>query len=363
MNVAICHQGFAEGDAISNDMAGMYRLLEAFGMQVTVLCEWNSRSDKFRVADVQSADWSSFDLIIYHHSLYWERGDQILDEAVCPLVFKYHNITPPLFFQPYSDKYAGVCRQGREQTIRFVRSTKQHTWLADSAYNREEIVDGGADPLNVHIVPPFNRIEQLLQAKNIADYNAETVEILFIGRLSPNKGHPHLLHIAKALTSELSGDFIIRIVGGFDPELERYRQMLAQLVKDLDMAKHVEFRQHVSDGELLRLFQRSHVYLSCSQHEGFCVPVIEAQALGLPVVAANIPAVGETAGLDQLLPAPPESASDYSFYAALITELIKNERLRDRVETAGYHNVRTRFASEMVEDAFAGQIYEFLSSA
>src|SRR2546423_2961923 len=100
--VAICHQGFASGDAIGNDMAGMYRLLEQIGMEPTIVCEWNSYGDNLRVSDSRSLDWKQLCLIIYHHSQYWAFGERLFDEAVCPVVVKYHNITPSHFFQPYS---------------------------------------------------------------------------------------------------------------------------------------------------------------------------------------------------------------------------------------------------------------------
>ncbi len=67
MKVAICHQTFAGGDAIGNDMAGMYRLLEQLGVQPTIVCEWSSQADGFCLSQPSQAEWDSFELIIYHH--------------------------------------------------------------------------------------------------------------------------------------------------------------------------------------------------------------------------------------------------------------------------------------------------------
>jgi glycosyltransferase involved in cell wall biosynthesis len=150
------------------------------------------------------------------------------------------------------------------------------------------------------------------------------------------------------------------MVGVMDSELERYRREIVAMIASLGLQKHVQIWEQCSDDEALRLFQRSHVYLTCSEHEGFCVPVIEAQAIGLPVVAANVCAVGETAGTEQLLPPPPTNKIDYSFYAGLINELIRNQDLRDQVVSAGYKNARERFTNEPLENIFVGAINDLI---
>src|SRR4051794_25007410 len=101
MKIAICHQGFAAGDAIGNDMAGMYRVLERMRLEPVVVCDWSSRKERFRIVTPRQADWQSFDLVIYHHSQYWELGDCLVRYARCPILFKYHNITPAHYFKGY----------------------------------------------------------------------------------------------------------------------------------------------------------------------------------------------------------------------------------------------------------------------
>jgi glycosyltransferase involved in cell wall biosynthesis len=361
MKVAICHQIFAGGDAIGNDMAGMYWLLERLGVQPTIVCEFSSQADEFRVSQPSQAEWPSFELIIYHHSVYWDFGEKLIREANRPVVFKYHNITPPHFFEPYSGRYVEVCRLGRAQTARLV-AEKSRVWLADSSYNRDELIACGADPTKVFVVPPFNRIGVLLQTRSVANYEATPAEILFLGRFAPNKGHHHLLKIAEAFVSEIDAGLLIRMVGVMNSELERYRREIVAMIASLGLQKHVQIWEHCSDVEALRLFQRSHVYLTCSEHEGFCVPVIEAQAIGLPLVAANVCAVGETAGDKQLLPPPPTNKIDYSFYAGLINELIRDKDLRGQVVSAGYKNAMDRFTNEPLENIFVEAINDLIGT-
>jgi hypothetical protein len=81
VKVAICHQGFAGGDAIGNDMSGMYRLLDQLGIEPTIVCEWSSQAGGFCISQPSEAEWDSFELIIYHHSLYWGLGEELIHEA------------------------------------------------------------------------------------------------------------------------------------------------------------------------------------------------------------------------------------------------------------------------------------------
>jgi len=357
MKVAISHQSFSCGDAIGNDIAGMYRLLMQMGCEPFVLCEWHSRTEDFRIIDPQHADLSSFSFIIYHHSIYWEFGDYLVTTSTVPIIFKYHNITPANFFDPYSAKYAEVCRRGRQQTVSLTATKCRHTWLADSSYNRDELIEAGAKAANTHVVPPFNRTESLLTEQHAARYEASPIELLFISRFAPNKGHRHLLQIARALLSDFSSDLLLRFVGALDFELDSYQNEILTMISELSLEGKVEIRAHCSDSELLGLLRTSHIYLSCSEHEGFCVPLIEAQASGLPVIAAATGAVAETAGPDQFIPGFPVD------YAALIHEICQNKSLRDQVIAAGLDNVRARFSNESIENAFVGAIYDVVRSA
>ena len=77
----------------------------------------------------------------------------------------------------------------------------------------------------------------------------------------------------------------------------------------------------LSDEDLRDAFAESHVYLNLSEHEGFCVPLVEAQAIGLPVVAGDATAVKETAGEGQLVVPLPSSQDDYDLIAGLVMEV------------------------------------------
>ena len=193
-------------------MAGMYRLLQRLGMEPVIVCDWNSQKDGFRISAPAATDWKAFGIIIYHHSQYWELGEELIHHSACPIVFKYHNISPARFFKPYVEQYHNVCAQGREQTKVFAANTR-HSWLSDSNFSKQELAEDGLEPDRIRVVPPFNRVSQLLQFQSEANYNSDIIELLFVGRMSPNKGHLHLLRVACVLMSEFGGPIKLRIVG------------------------------------------------------------------------------------------------------------------------------------------------------
>jgi len=360
LKVAICHQGFAYGDAIGNDMAGMYRLLQRLGMEPVIVCDWNSQKDGFRISAPAATDWKSFEIIIYHHSLYWELGEELIHHSACPIVFKYHNITPARLFKLYSEHYYNVCAQGREQTKVFA-ADKRHAWLSDSHFSKEELAEAGVNADRIRVVPPFNRVSQLLPLRSKAEYNSVAIELLFVGRIAPNKGHLHLLRVACVLMSEFSRPIKARIVGTLDPALNDYYDRIVRDINDLGLFAHVEVLPHCGDNELIELYRRSHVYVCLSEHEGFNVPIIEAQAVGLPVLGAAAGATGETAGPGQLFSEVPRSAEADYFYASLIEEVFTDRNLRAQLTLTGEHNVRERFTDEVIENAFVSAIYESIN--
>lgn len=361
MKIAICHQGFAATDAIGNDMAGMYRLLERMKIEPTIVCDWSSRQNHFRISAPEETNWNAFDLIIYHHSQYWHVGDSVVRATDRPIMFKYHNITPAHYLAPYFAPYADSCARGREQTD-FMLAARPQTWVSDSSFSRDELIEAGARPENVRVVPPFNRVSELLPLPHRARYDSSPFELLFVGRITPHKGHLHLLRVTSLLRDHFGRDVQLRIVGGSEDALKTYNTELHAQIEQLDLAANVEVIAHCSDDALIGIYQESHAFLCLSEHEGFNVPVIEAQAIGTPVLGASAGATGETAGPNQLFSAVPKSSDDDYFYAALADEIFCNRRLRDQLTLSGERNVRDRFTDEVIENAFVEEVYDAIGA-
>lgn len=162
LRVALCHQTVMGGDAIGNDILGMYDLLERLNFEPVVVCEYYQNQRELRLEKLDQAAPTTFGLVVYHHSQYWTGGEKFLDQLLCPVILRYHNITPAEFFAPFSSRYAAGCAAGREMTRRLVDFSAPHLWLADSGFNLDDLVAAGIQREKITVSPPFNRTEHLL---------------------------------------------------------------------------------------------------------------------------------------------------------------------------------------------------------
>ena len=364
--VAIAHQTVTIGDAIGNDIAGSYSLLEKLEFQVSIICEYAhpAVAERFNVMQNPSAKdiADSFDLVLYHHSVEWPLGEERFTRFSGPVVAKYHNITPAHFFKPYSELYSAVCERGSAQTQRLVRASNFVHWQADSTFNANELRESGLPASKIAVVPPFMRCDELFMTMHCREYDfPDPLEVLFMGRRAPNKGHRHLLRSLTSFKDLFPAQPVrLTVVGSVDEELAPYYQELERIEADLGIASDVRWVSQVSDEEVRHAFATSHIYLHLSEHEGFCVPVLEAQAMGLPVVSLDSPAIRETVGPGQLLFPQPQSQEDYDVLAGILFEIARNPGMREQLVTAGYQNVYGRFTSELLENRFLEDLRPWL---
>jgi glycosyltransferase involved in cell wall biosynthesis len=358
--IAIAHGAVASGDAIGNDILGMYRLFSSMGLETLLLAESfnDGLARRLRTVELAVAGRVTADLLIYHHSIYWELGEQLLDRFRGQVVFRYHSVTPPSFFHPYSALLTQLCADGIKQTGHLIKRFGRSFWLADSGFNRNELITSGAHPDRVFVVPPFNIAEQFLSQPTGSH---PPVRVLFVGRFAPNKGHRDLVRIVHSYVSQFGSDIELNIVGPTNMvHLGGYVQEVQGMIDDLGLRNHVRIISAVPFEALRELFRNSSVFLSCSRHEGFCLPAIEAQAAGLPVVGVNAGALAETLGANQIVCEAPDSPEDYQFLALVIRELGSNAELRETVIRNGYRNVTTRFTNEVIENALITRLLPVL---
>jgi glycosyltransferase involved in cell wall biosynthesis len=364
--IGICHHTVASGDAIGNDIFGMCSLLGSLGFQAQIFCR--STGGDPSTPQVRTS-WSMDDvkrcsLLLYHHSIFWEEGEAVVNAFSGNIVYKYHNVTPPVYFHGVSSTYEEFCRKGREQTERFVHSAKPHFWLADSNFNRSDLLDLGEAKEKTEVVAPFNRVDTLLGCPNKTSPRDPGPRYgLFVGRFAPNKGYRPLLKILYAFKKNFPVELIFRMVGGSDPRLATYRTEIETMISDYGLAGNVQLLPRLSQPALDDLFRLSHVYVCASEHEGFCVPLIESQAVGLPIVATNSGAKGETIGSGQLVSEYPSIDEDFLFYSRLIYDVIVNESLRLAVINNGYKNVIAHFTREEIENKFVSVLWPILKEA
>lgn len=361
MKIGICHENIVEYDAVGNDITRSAFLLVELGFVVYLIGENISESiqNKFSIIHAHS-NWnlSEIDLIIYHHSVFWGEGESLLKRFSGTIIFKYHNITPEHFFKPYSKSHFDHCRNGRVQTERLISSFPSAIWLADSEYNRLELIQHNHGLVDSKVVPPFHKNKFIPSRLNLKIKKSPT--FLFVGRVAPNKGHKTLLRIFNEYLLSFNKTAKLEIIGSTDPHLKKYQNELFDLGKKLGLSSQITWRSKLSDDEIKRAFINADIFLCFSEHEGFCVPIIEAQSKGLPVIASDTGAIKETLGPNQLIDSFPTRKYEYIFYAKVINEVLQNSILRNEVIEQGYKNFNERFTFDKLADSFAEIIASIL---
>ena len=251
-------------------------------------------------------------------------------------VLQYHNITPAHFFAPYDAGIFRIAALGRTE----LRSLAGRVDLAlgDSEYNRAELealgfADTGVFPILVDPERLTRAPRQPVLERALDDGPAN---ILFVGRVAPNKKLEDHIRLAEHYKRYVDTDYRFIFVGRTDA-VPRYYATLQSLMLQYEMpAERFLFTGAVPDVELATCYRTASAYVSLSEHEGFCVPLLEAMACGVPVVTSNISSLPEVAGDAAVLVDP----RDEQGLAGAIARLLRDEALRGRLREAGIARAR-----------------------
>ena len=222
-------------------------------------------------------------VLVLHYSI-WSEAARVAREDRRPLILCYHNITPAELLRPYDRGIAHYCELGRRALPGLARA---QLVVTDSGFNAEEL-RGAAGFRDVHVVPLLLD----LPTPQATRRRGEEPTILTVGRIAPNKLLEDVIRVFALYQREHAPRASLVIVGS-DEAFPGYGRALRRLVAELG-AGGVRFAGRVGDAERDRLYTTADAYLCMSVHEGFCVPLVEAMALGLPVVARAAGAIPET---------------------------------------------------------------------
>ena len=354
MKIVILHETLTEHDAIGNDIQGMHELLSSiYDCHIYAKYRLNPHVSYLDKEQLETLCANQETVLIYHHSIYWEEGYQILKKSCGRVIFRYHNITPERYFEKYNPDYYKLCRRGRDQTLQFQREFPDAYWIVDSEYNAQDLTEVQRE--RIGICPPFHRIEQW--SSGIPDerilqglLESDTYNLLFVGRIVPNKGYLKLLEIVRYYREIYDDPIKIRLIGKCDNSLADYNDEINNYLENHELGSQVEMIGEINDQTLMSYYMGSDALLCCSEHEGFCVPVIESQYFGLPVVALRSSAVTDTLGEKQLI-----FDDDSYLFAAALHVLRKHPAYQKMLRKWGRENFQKRFAMMVIKERFLAE--------
>ncbi|MEG8219516.1 glycosyltransferase [Sphingomonas sp. HH69] len=278
--------------------------------------------------------------IIYHFCDGWSVMDAFLRDKVPNAVIRWHNNTPPWFYAVDHVDFAADCNRGFDIISRLAQAPRVR-FMVNSEFTRRQMRILGANEARVDTVFPasafLSKPRDFVPPPTQRASDEEVIQLLFVGRVVPHKGHRHILSIA-AVVQAFSGRKVrVVFAGAMEKRLRIYWTDLTAIA--VDMGVELILAGLVSDAQLTMLYASSDAFICMSEHEGFGLPVFEAMRCHLPVVAWS------TSAMADLLVGHPFASGDFDIYhfAACILAALE-PRIRQKVVTA--QNVALQFYSD-----------------
>lgn len=281
------HYSTAAGDAVTNHMLWIRKCLRDAGISGEIYSVENKAPEALGIKKFSPGLLWNCDLLLLHHS-HGNPAFSAIRSVERPRALVYHNITPPTFFR--HDRYIEeLCRLGREQ-LHLLKSNVSVAFGV-SQYNVAELKEWGF--ANCEQLPLLEAISETSEPEVLLKDKREARELLFVGKLCPHKNQSLLLDVLYYLKRFSNHAYTLKLIGRADPV---YREYLVAGIEVLGLRDEVQLVGPVTQMDLHRHYQSADAFVCLSQHEGFCVPLIEAMQHDLPIFAVPQTGVAETLG-------------------------------------------------------------------
>lgn len=280
------------GDAIGHEVLGIQRTLKAAGFESDIFVETaDPRLEPLTRDYRELVDASHPDNLLLHHFSIGSKASRTAYALPDRMALIYHNITPPEYFAAVHRTLARQCYRGRREIHAYV--DRCELALGDSEFNRQDLESMGFPRTGVlPVVPDLAHLDDPADWFVARQFDDDWTNIVFVGRVIGNKKIEDLILAFHAYQRRFNPRSRLLIVGVFSV-FERYFAALTHLVNRLGLTD-VHFAGHVSDAELIAYYEVADLFLCASEHEGFCVPLVEAFYKEVPVLAYAATAVPAT---------------------------------------------------------------------
>ncbi|MBP2654180.1 MAG: hypothetical protein H6Q73_1749 [Firmicutes bacterium] len=326
MNFVHIAHAISYGDGASGQVIAMDKMFREMGLDS---CIYAGKFDPKLGAGIKLFDeyrYKSGDIPIFHFSTGTSFVNKILQLPI-PIVLYYHNITPAEHFAGIAWGSYFSARKGRRQLLQ-LREKTAFAWAA-SEYSRQELAEYGFRQTSVMpIIVDFTEYESVGQDATIVDrFRDGKINILFVGRVTPHKKQEDIIRVLFYYKRFIDSNVRLVLVGG---QKESYVSGLRSLIGELGLENDVVFSGKVSFEELCTYYKVADVFVCMSEHEGFCIPLVEASYFDLPVFAFSAAAIPFTMGNSGVL----FERKDYPVVAEAIRLLAGDSQTRQKIISA-----------------------------
>ena len=339
------------GDAIGHEVLGIQRALLAAGYDSEIFVETADRRLEPLTCDYRDlVEASHPDNVLIHHFSIGSRASRVAYALPDRMVLVYHNITPPEYFVDVHEKLVELCYLGRRELGAYAR--RVDLALGDSEYNRAELEALGFAPTGVlPVVPSLAHLDGAADDSLSRGFDDGWTNLLFVGRVIPNKKLEDVIRFFAAYRRRFNPRARLIFVGSYSG-FDAYFSMLQQFVARLGVSD-VHFFGHVTNEQLAAIYDLADVFVCASEHEGFCVPLIEAFHKQVPVLAyaaTAVPATLDGAGVLY-------DTKDPFHVAALIDAIVSDTALQDAILDA-----QDRALARLLARDFDGLLLRFVEA-
>lgn len=326
------------GDAVSRIACDHARRMRQLGQPADILARFAHDKVRHMTAPLHTALTREKVGLIFH---YWHYNSSawLISIVRGPKAIYYHNITPPEFFSPGSLSYISTSN-GYQQIGKMI--SEFDLIIGVSQYNITELARFVKKPTPSIVIYPAIDLKGQEYDKELYHRLSEKneVNIVFVGRIAPNKRQDRLIQLFDYYYRFINRYSHLWLIGnnqGYEEYINRLMQMKMQSIA----ADRIHFTGKVSEAELHSYYKSATVFVCASDHEGFCVPIVEAMSYGVPVLAYAAAAVPETMGDSGIL------VYDWNVVrvAEMMNLVIRDRELREKVVASQYRNLQ-RFTDE-----------------
>jgi glycosyltransferase involved in cell wall biosynthesis len=343
------------GDAIGHEVLGIQRVLRDAGYESDIFVETvDPRLESLTRDYRELVDASAPDNLLLHHFSIGSKASRTAYALPDRMALSYHNITPPEYFAAVHRTLARQCFRGRRELHAYI--DRCDLALGDSEFNRRDLESLGFPRTGVlPVVPDLSHLDKAADWFVARQFDDDWTNILFVGRVIGNKKIEDLIRIFHAYQSTFNPRSRLLIVGVFSV-FERYFAALTHMAEELHLSD-VHFVGHVSDAELIAYYEAADLFLCASEHEGFCVPLVEAFYKQVPVLAyaaTAVPSTMDGAGVLYEDKGP-------MHVAAVMDAILSDPGLQDRI-VDGQLDAVERLQDEDFDSTLLGVVSRILSS-
>jgi glycosyltransferase involved in cell wall biosynthesis len=348
---------FGYGDAIGNDVQEIQKTLKEWGYASEIFAQHvhpklNGLARPFWEYKEISRPQGIF---LFHFSI----GSEV-SEFVKRLpdrkILIYHNITPPHFFKGINAEVERRCAWGYEELKKL--APYFDLALGVSEFNRQELERVGFRKTGVLPILIDFKNYYLVQEEPLKKRLEDgTINILHVGRLVPQKKIEDLIRVFYLFQKRVPKESRLILVGT-DSGVRNYGRALKEMVDELGLREKVLFAGFATFRELITYYAAADLYLCLSEHEGFCVPLVESMFFELPIIAYLTGGITETlngagVGLKQ---------KNWEEIAEIMTMILENNDLRESI-IRGQKERLLDLSLEKTRERLKGHLAPFLEAS